>query len=81
MKTTPIVAIAPLLVIWLGTGWWSKIVAAILVCFFPVLVNTVKGLKAADLEYRELFETMGASSSQESASCACPTVCPICSRR
>jgi Binding-protein-dependent transport system inner membrane component len=59
VKTTPIVAIAPLLVIWLGTGWWSKIVAAILICFFPVLVNTVKGLKAADLEYRELFETMG----------------------
>jgi NitT/TauT family transport system permease protein len=65
LKTTPIVAIAPLLVIWLGTGWWSKIVAAILICFFPVLVNTVKGLKAADLEYRELFETMGASRAQE----------------
>jgi NitT/TauT family transport system permease protein len=65
VKTTPIVAIAPLLVIWLGTGWWSKIVAAILICFFPVLVNTVKGLKAADLEYRELFETLGASRGQE----------------
>ena len=65
VKTTPIVAIAPLLVIWLGTGWWSKIVAAILICFFPVLVNTVKGLKAPDLEYRELFETLGASPAQE----------------
>jgi NitT/TauT family transport system permease protein len=65
LKTTPIVAIAPLLVIWLGTGWWSKIVAAILICFFPVLVNAVKGLKAVDLEYRELFETMGASRAQE----------------
>jgi NitT/TauT family transport system permease protein len=48
IKTTPIVAVAPLLVIWLGTGWWSKIVAVILICFFPVLVNAVKGLKAAD---------------------------------
>src|SRR5246500_488289 len=65
VKTTPIVAIAPLLVIWLGTGWWSKIVAAILICFFPVLVNTVKGLKAAGLEYPELFETLGASRAQE----------------
>jgi NitT/TauT family transport system permease protein len=65
VKTTPIVAIAPLLVIWLGTGWWSKIVAAILICFFPVLVNTVKGLKAADAEYRELFATMGATKAQE----------------
>ena len=65
IKTTPIVAIAPLLVIWLGTGWWSKIVAAILICFFPVLVNSVKGLKAADLEYCELFETLGANRAQE----------------
>src|ERR1700745_1442315 len=61
IKTTPIVAIAPLLVIWLGTGWWSKIVAAILICFFPVLVNAVKGLKGADAEYRELFKTLGAT--------------------
>jgi len=64
-KTTPIVAIAPLLVIWLGTGWWSKIVAAVLISFFPVLVNAVKGLKAADLEYRELFVSLRASRSQE----------------
>jgi NitT/TauT family transport system permease protein len=65
VKTTPIVAVAPLLVIWLGTGWWSKIVAVILICFFPVLVNAVKGLKAADAEYRELFQTLGASQAQE----------------
>jgi NitT/TauT family transport system permease protein len=65
IKTTPIVAVAPLLVIWLGTGWWSKIVAVILICFFPVLVNAVKGLKAADAEYRELFQTLGASRAQE----------------
>jgi NitT/TauT family transport system permease protein len=65
VKTTPIVAVAPLLVIWLGTGWWSKIVAVILICFFPVLVNAVKGLKAADAEYRELFQTLGANQMQE----------------
>jgi NitT/TauT family transport system permease protein len=65
VKTTPIVAVAPLLVIWLGTGWWSKIVAVILICFFPVLVNAVKGLKAADAEYRELFQTLGATRAQE----------------
>jgi len=81
IKTTPIVAVAPLLVIWLGTGWWSKIVAVMLICFFPVLVNAVKGLKAADTEYRELFQTLGASRSQESASCGSPIVFPICSLR
>ncbi len=61
IKTTPLVAIAPLLVLWMGTGWWSKITAAALICFFPVLVNTVKGLKAAEREYFELFDSFGAS--------------------
>ncbi len=65
LKTTPLVAIAPLLVLWMGTGWWSKIAAAALICFFPVLVNTVKGLKAADAECYELFRSMNASRWQE----------------
>lgn len=65
VKTTPLVAIAPLLVLWLGTGWWSKVAAAALICFFPVLVNTVRGLKAADREYRELFRALHASDWQE----------------
>jgi len=65
IKTTPIVAIAPLLVLWLGTGWWSKVAAAVLICFFPVLVNTVKGLKAADQDYHDLFRTLTASPWQE----------------
>jgi len=65
LKTTPIVAIAPLLVIWLGTGWSSKIAAAVLISFFPVLVNATRGLKAADAEYRELFQTLGSSRAQE----------------
>ena len=65
LKTTPLVAIAPLLVLWMGTGWWSKITAAALICFFPVLVNTVKGLKAADAEYYELFRSLNATRSQE----------------
>lgn len=65
LKTTPLVAIAPLLVLWMGTGWWSKITAAALICFFPVLVNTVKGLKAADAEYYELFRSLHASRGEE----------------
>ncbi|HEY8100633.1 MAG TPA: ABC transporter permease [Burkholderiaceae bacterium] len=65
LKTTPLVAIAPLLVLWMGTGWWSKITAAALICFFPVLVNTVKGLKAADAEYYELFRSLKATRGQE----------------
>lgn len=65
VKTTPLVAIAPLLVLWQGTGWWSKVTAAALICFFPVLVNTVKGLKAADSEHCDLFRSLGATRTQE----------------
>ena len=65
IKTTPIVAIAPLLVLWQGTGWWSKITAAGLICFFPVLVNAVKGLKSADADFRDLFRSLGATPAQE----------------
>ncbi|MGP0089452.1 MAG: ABC transporter permease [Xanthobacteraceae bacterium] len=64
LKTTPIVAIAPLLVLWLGTGWWSKVAAAILISFFPVLVNTVKGLKAPEADFQDLFSTMRADPAQ-----------------
>jgi NitT/TauT family transport system permease protein len=64
LKTTPIVAIAPLLVLWLGTGWWSKVAAAVLISFFPVLVNTVKGLKAPEADFQDLFRTMRADPTQ-----------------
>ncbi|MCS6763094.1 MAG: ABC transporter permease subunit [Candidatus Protistobacter heckmanni] len=49
----------------LWMGWWSKIAAAALISFFPVLVNTVKGLKEADREYFELFRTLRADGWQE----------------
>ncbi|MDD4785064.1 MAG: ABC transporter permease, partial [Candidatus Shapirobacteria bacterium] len=40
LKTIPIIAITPLLVLWFGSGFYSKIITAALVCFFPSLVNT-----------------------------------------
>ena len=79
LKTTPLVAIAPLLVLWMGTGWLSKIAAAALISFFPVLVNTVKGLKAADAEYFELFRSMHASAWQEFAKLRIPYCLPYLS--
>jgi NitT/TauT family transport system permease protein len=56
MKTTPLAALAPLLVIWMGTGLWSKVTAAVLICFFPTLVSAVKGLKTIEPEARDLFD-------------------------
>jgi ABC-type proline/glycine betaine transport system permease subunit len=64
LKTTPIVAIAPLLVLWLGTGWWSKVAAAVLISFFPVLVNTVKGLEVPEADFQDLFRAIRADPAQ-----------------
>jgi len=61
LKTTPIVALAPLLVLWFGTDMRSKIVAAALICFFPILVNVTRGLKAVDKEALDLFNSLAAS--------------------
>lgn len=48
LKAIPILAIAPLLTIWLGFGLAPKVAIAAIACFFPTLVNTVKGLRTVD---------------------------------
>jgi ABC-type nitrate/sulfonate/bicarbonate transport system permease component len=63
-QTIPIVAIAPLLVIWLGYGIWPKVIVVGLICFFPIVVNTADGLRSADPEAIALLQTMGASQAQ-----------------
>jgi len=57
LKTTPVAAFVPILLIWLGSGFPSKAVAAASVCFFPVLINGVRGLRAIDQDYLDLFKT------------------------
>ena len=57
LKTTPVVAIAPILILWLGPGFASKVVAAATVCFFPTLINGVRGLRAIDQDYLDLFDS------------------------
>lgn len=60
-RTIPIVAIAPVLVIMLGNGYSPKIVIAALICFFPTLVNMVKGLESVDRQSIELMRVLSAS--------------------
>src|SRR5688572_16564834 len=48
LQIVPKVAIAPLLLIWLGYGLQSKVVVALLVAFFPIVVTTVTGLRAVE---------------------------------
>lgn len=61
LKSTPLIAIAPLLVLWFGNGILSKVVMSALVAFFPVLVNAVNGLKAVDEELLDLMHSLSAS--------------------
>ncbi|WP_246739563.1 ABC transporter permease [Martelella sp. HB161492] len=61
IKTIPIVAIAPVLKIMLGNGLEPKVVVAALICFFPTLVNAVRGFRAVDPQLLELMHVLSAS--------------------
>ncbi len=60
-QTVPIVAIAPILVVWFGFGIGPKLAIIALVCFFPVTVNTLDGLRSVDPELPKLMRTLDAS--------------------
>ncbi len=59
-QAIPVFALAPLLVIWLGYGIWSKVFMAWVIIFFPITVSLLSGLKSCDPDYRRLFTLMGA---------------------
>ena len=61
LQVTPIVAIAPLIIVWLDNPFASLVVCATIVAFFPVFSNTAAGLAAAPAEYLDLFRLHGAS--------------------
>ena len=60
LQVTPIVAIAPLVIIWVNDPFISLVVCATIVAFFPVYANTVAGLAAAPPELLDLFRLYGA---------------------
>lgn len=61
VKTAPIIAVAPLLIIWFGSGLAAKVLTIALMTFFSVVVNTVKGLTTAGENELEFFKLLGAS--------------------
>lgn len=63
-QTIPILALAPLLIIWFGFGLTPKVFIVTLFCFFPIAINTADGLGAADPELLSLLRAMGASRRQ-----------------
>jgi len=60
-QAIPIIALAPILLIWFGYGLTPKVIVVALICFFPIVVNTVDGLRSVDPELIDLLRSMGAS--------------------
>lgn len=60
-QSVPIVALAPLLVIWFGSGILSKVLVCALITFFPTLVSTIVGLRNVDEELHDLMRSLRAS--------------------
>jgi NitT/TauT family transport system permease protein len=60
-QVIPKIAIAPLFVVWLGFGLEPKVVVAVLMAFFPIVISGMAGLKSVDPEILELTSTMGAN--------------------
>lgn len=76
-QSIPAVAIAPLLVIWLGSGKLSKILICALVVFFPVLVNTIVGIRSVDQGLKVLMRSLRANRWQTFVMLEIPAALPV----
>ena len=76
-QSVPIVAIAPLLVIWFGPGLTSKVLICALIVFFPVLINTLVGLHGVPHDLRDLMRSLRANRWQTLRLLELPSAMPI----
>jgi len=76
-QSVPIVALAPLLVIWFGTGRLSKILVCALTIFFPMLVNTIVGVRSVDPDLAALMRSLKARRWQTFTMLEVPSALPI----
>ncbi len=63
-QTIPVIAIAPILIIWFGFGTLPKVLVVLMSCFFPIIINLVDGLDKIDPDYLKLFQVMKANKLQ-----------------
>jgi NitT/TauT family transport system permease protein len=76
LQTVPIVAVAPLILLWSGTGFRSVVIVAFIVSLFPVVTNGTAGLTAIDPDLIDLFQLQGASRWQTLAKLRLPSAVP-----
>jgi NitT/TauT family transport system permease protein len=76
-STVPLVAVAPIAVMWFGFEWQSKAAVVVLMTFFPMLVSTLAGLKAAGKLERELMYSYAASYGRTLLALRLPSALPF----
>lgn len=76
-QAIPIIAIAPLLTIWISSVYWSRVAVAALVVFFPILINMVVGLRSVPAELYELMHVLKADNSQIFRKLEFPAALPV----
>jgi NitT/TauT family transport system permease protein len=77
LQSVPVVAIAPLMIIWFGGGYLSKILVCALIVFFPVLINTVVGIRSVEPNLRDLMRSLQASRWQTFTMLEFPAALPV----
>jgi NitT/TauT family transport system permease protein len=77
LQVTPLVAVAPFIVLWLNDRvWLAQVLCAWIVAFFPILSNTSIGLRSADVGQRDLFDLYGATRWQKLRMLLAPSALP-----
>ncbi|MCA9969587.1 MAG: ABC transporter permease [Anaerolineales bacterium] len=76
-QAIPVIAIAPLLTIWVQSTFWARVLVAALVVFFPILVNIVAGLRAVPAELYALMHALHASRGQIFRKLELPAALPV----
>jgi ABC-type nitrate/sulfonate/bicarbonate transport system permease component len=76
-QTIPVIAIAPVFIIWFGYGILPKVITTALICFFPLTVNTVTGFMSVDPEMKTLFRAYNAGGVQTFLKLTLPGAMPF----
>lgn len=76
-QAIPVIAIAPLLTIWIRSTFWARVLVAVLVVFFPVLINIIAGLRSVPRELYELMASLQATRWQIFRKLEWPAALPI----
>jgi len=77
LYATPTIALAPLFLLWLGIGIWSKVLVVITLVVFPVVINTEAGLRTTSARLVEMLRSFGATRAQIFVKLSLPSAAPF----